>query len=195
MVVALAVDLLGLRQQRLDALAQLHERVARVRLLDDARDQLADAVLVLLEHHVALGLADALQDHLLGGLRGDPAEVVRRDVALLDLVLELGQARERDLRRLGDDHLAGLGVDAPLELAGRLLLGLVEQLVLELLGQDQLLDAVLAEVGIQVHARVAHGVGLLLVGRQQRVLEGGDELLLGDALLPGERADGVDDLL
>ena len=86
MVVALAVDLLGARQQRLDALAQLHERVARVGLLDDAGDQLADAVAVLLEHHVALGLADPLQDHLLGGLRGDAAEVVRRDVALLDLV-------------------------------------------------------------------------------------------------------------
>ena len=117
MVVALAVDLLGLRQQRLDALAQLHERVAGVRLLDDAGDQLADAVAVLLEHHVALGLADPLQDHLLGGLRGDPAEVVGRDVALLDLVLELGQARGSISGRLGDDHLAGLGVDAPLELA------------------------------------------------------------------------------
>src|SRR5215217_7253106 len=77
-VVALAVHLLGLGQQRLDALAQLHERVARVRLLDDAGDQLADAVPVFLEHHVALGLANALQDHLLGGLRGDAAEVVRR---------------------------------------------------------------------------------------------------------------------
>jgi hypothetical protein len=70
-VVALAVDLLGARQQRLDALAQLHERVAVVGLLHDAGDQLADAVLVLLEHHVALGLADALQDDLLGRLRRD----------------------------------------------------------------------------------------------------------------------------
>ena len=90
-VVALAVDLLGLRQQRLDALAQLHERVARVGLLDDAGDQLADAVAVLLEHHVALGLADPLQDHLLGGLRGDAAEVVGRDVALVDLVAVLAR--------------------------------------------------------------------------------------------------------
>ena len=54
---------------------------ARVGLLDDAGDDVADAVLVLLEHHLALGLADALQDDLLGGLRGDAAEVVgRRDV-------------------------------------------------------------------------------------------------------------------
>src|SRR3712207_1759925 len=40
-VVALAVDLLGTRQQRLDALAQLVERVSVVGLLDDPGDQLA----------------------------------------------------------------------------------------------------------------------------------------------------------
>jgi hypothetical protein len=40
-LVALAVDLLGLGQQRLDALAQLDQRVAGVLLLDDARDELA----------------------------------------------------------------------------------------------------------------------------------------------------------
>ena len=76
MVVALAVHLLAARQQRLHALAQLHERVARVGLLDDPGDQLAHAVLVLLEDVVALGLADPLQDHLLGRLGGDAAEVV-----------------------------------------------------------------------------------------------------------------------
>src|ERR1044072_1161785 len=128
-VVALAVDLLGLGQQRLDALAQLHERVAGVRLLDDAGDQLAHAVAVLLEHHVALGLADPLQDHLLGRLRGDPAEVVRRDVADLDLVLEVAQTARIDVRRLRDDDLAGLRIHPALERARGLLLGLVEQLV------------------------------------------------------------------
>ena len=76
-VVALALHLLGLRQEGLHALAELHEGVARVGLLDDAGDQLAHAVLVLLEHHVALRLADALEDDLLGRLRGDAAEVVR----------------------------------------------------------------------------------------------------------------------
>ena len=39
-----------------------------------------------------------------------------------------------DVRRLGDDHLAGLRVDAALQRARGLLLGLVEQLVLEVLG-------------------------------------------------------------
>jgi hypothetical protein len=163
--------------------------------LDDAGDQLADAVAVLLEHHVALRLADALQDDLLGGLRGDAAEVVGGDVALGDLLVELGQARRCDLRGLRDDHLARLRVDAPLELARGLLLRLVQELVLEVLGQDELLDAVLAEVGVEMDAGVLDGARLLLVGRQQGILEGRDQLLLGDALLPRERADGLDDLL
>ena len=50
-------------------------------------------VLVLVEDIVALGLADPLEDHLLGGLRGDAAEVVGRDVALLDLVAVLHASR------------------------------------------------------------------------------------------------------
>jgi hypothetical protein len=76
-VVALAVDLLGLRQQRLDALAQLHERVARVGLLDDAGDQLADAVAVLLEHHVALASRIRCRITCLAVCAAMPAEVVR----------------------------------------------------------------------------------------------------------------------
>ncbi len=80
-VVALVVDLLGLGQQRLDPLAQLDQRVALVGLLDDPGDQLADPVLVLVVHHLPLGLADPLQDHLLCGLGGDPAEVFGGDVA------------------------------------------------------------------------------------------------------------------
>src|SRR5205085_6614232 len=58
LLVALAVDLLGARQQRLD-LAEIDEHVVPVaRLLDDAGDDLGDAVDVLLVHHLALGLAD-----------------------------------------------------------------------------------------------------------------------------------------
>ena len=71
-------------QQRLDP-AEVDERVAGVGLLDDAGDDVADAVLVLLEHHLALGLADPLQDDLLGGLRGDAAEVVLHHVGDGDL--------------------------------------------------------------------------------------------------------------
>ncbi len=135
-VVALALDLLGLGQQRLDPFAQLHERVARVRLLHDAGDQLADAVAVLLVHHVALGLANALQDHLLGGLRGDPAEVVGRDVALVDLVAVFGELLRVDFRFLGFAHLARLRVDRRF-LVDRL----DDQVRLQALGDDQFDDA------------------------------------------------------
>ena len=75
-VVVLVLDLLGLRQQRLD-LPEVEQRVAGVGLLDDAGDDVAFAAGVLLVLHLALGLADALEDHLLGGLRGDATEVAR----------------------------------------------------------------------------------------------------------------------
>src|SRR5205085_5001508 len=64
LLVALAVDLLGARQQRLD-LAEVDEHVVAVaRLLDDAGDDLCNAVDVLVVHHPALLLADALEDDL-----------------------------------------------------------------------------------------------------------------------------------
>ena len=84
LLVALAVDLLGTGKQRLD-LAEVDEDVVAVAgLLDDARDDLADAVDVLLVHHLPLGLADPLEDHLLRGLRGDAPEVLGRHVGALD---------------------------------------------------------------------------------------------------------------
>ena len=52
--------------------------VAALEAADDAGDELALAVLVLVEDVVALGVADALDDDLLGGLRGDAAEALRR---------------------------------------------------------------------------------------------------------------------
>src|SRR6185312_13901522 len=79
LLVALAGHLLGAGQDRLHA-AEVDERVAVVVLLDDAGHDLADAVGVLVVHHRALGLVDALAQHLLGRLAGDAAEVVRGDV-------------------------------------------------------------------------------------------------------------------
>ena len=129
-------------------------------------DHLADAVVVLLEHHVALGLADPLEDHLLGGLRGDPAEVGRRDVAARDLVLVLGELLEVDLGLLGLAHLAGLGVDRPLFLDR-----LLHELLLELGRQDQLEHAEVRRSAVHVDARVLGRARGLLVGGEERVLE------------------------
>src|SRR4051812_26954438 len=188
-VVALAVDLLGLRQQRLDALAQLDQRVARVGLLDDAGDELADPVAVLLEHHVALRLADALQDDLLGRLGGDAPEVVRGDVLLVDLVAVLLELGRVDLGVLRLDGLAGLGVDV-----GPLVDRLDDQVGLQALGHDELDDAVVAGVGVHLHARVLGRARLLLVRRQQGVLQRMDEAVGRDALLDGQGLHGVQDL-
>ena len=81
MVVPIAGNLLRLWQERLDP-AQIEQRVARVGLLDDPGDDVAFATRVLLVLHLALGLANALQDDLLRRLRGDPAEVGGRVVPL-----------------------------------------------------------------------------------------------------------------
>src|SRR5206468_12391423 len=87
LLVALAVDLLGAGQQRLD-LAEVDEHVVAVaRLLHDAGDDLADAVDVLVVHHPPLLLADALQDYLLRRLRRDAAEALRRNVLAANVAL------------------------------------------------------------------------------------------------------------
>ena len=58
--------------------AEVDHDVAVLGALDNAADDLADAVLVFLELALALGLAHFLHDDLLGVLRGHPAEIERR---------------------------------------------------------------------------------------------------------------------
>ena len=120
--------LLGRGEDRLDVLADVEDDRPRLDAVDRARDELALAVGELVEDDVPLGLAEALQDHLLGGLRADPAEDVPVELLDLDEVAdgrvrlvcarlldgELGQ-RVLDHRhnRPGpkDPDLAGLGID------------------------------------------------------------------------------------
>ena len=106
-------DLLGLRQQRLDA-PEVEQRVPGVGLLDDPGDDVALAVGVLLELAVPLDLADPLAHHLAERLGGDAAELVTPGgvVALVDPVAVLVQVvgDERELHRLRidlDDDLVG----------------------------------------------------------------------------------------
>src|SRR5690606_17878349 len=86
--VAFAADLLVSPQDRL-APADVDDDVAVFLALDHAVDDRALAVLEFLELAVALGLAHLLQDHLLGGLRGDAAKVHRRHL-VHDFVTDLG---------------------------------------------------------------------------------------------------------
>ena len=194
LLVALAVHLLGAGQQRLD-LAEVDEDVVAVAgLLDDAGDDLGHAVDVLLVHHLALRLADPLQDDLLRGLRGDAAEVVRGDVGALDLLRR--HLRPVDVEVLVVDErvrvLAVLGLER-LELGDRALAGLLDQRLLDV-GRE--LDRVDAEVTlvVELDRRVAGRARSLLVGGEQRVLERGDERRAVDSLLLLDDVNGFDDL-
>ena len=95
--------------------------------------QLALAAGELVEDLVALDLADALEDDLLGGLRADPAEDVAIELLGLDEVAEVGAGVERlglldghlgefvldladDAARAKDADLAGLGIDPNMDI-------------------------------------------------------------------------------
>ena len=71
------------RHERLGVAAEIEKDVAALDALDDAGDELADAILVRIDHLRALGFAHALHDDLLGGLRRDAAEF-----GILDLLLD-----------------------------------------------------------------------------------------------------------
>ena len=87
------------------------------------------------------------------------------------------------------DHLARLGV-----VRRALVDRLDDEVRLEALGDDQLDDAEVGGLGVELDARVLRAVGLLLVGRQQRVLEREPQLLGRDALLPAENGHRIQDL-
>src|SRR5689334_19960181 len=58
--------------------AEVDDDMAELDALDDAGDDLAGPLLEFLILPLALGVADLLEDHLLGGLGGDAAELDRR---------------------------------------------------------------------------------------------------------------------
>src|SRR4030095_4249704 len=84
----LARDLLVAADDALGA-AEGDDDVAKFDALDDAGDDFAGAVLELFMLALALGVADLLEDDLLGGLGGDAAELDRRQ-RIDDEVAELG---------------------------------------------------------------------------------------------------------
>ncbi len=147
------------------AAAEIDHDVAVLDPLDDAVDDVADAILVFLILPVALGLAHLLHDHLLGGLRRD-ATVFERRQRFRDVVA--------DLR----GRIALLGVvDRDL---GRVVLDLIDD-------QHQAREPHLAGLRIDLGA----DFGLAAVARARRlldrVLHGGDHDAAVDRLLASDR--------
>ena len=73
----LARDLLVAADDALGA-AEIDDDVAKLDALDDSGDDLSGPLLEFLILPLALGIADLLEDDLLGGLGGDPSELDRR---------------------------------------------------------------------------------------------------------------------
>src|SRR5262249_53077210 len=118
----------GLARQQLVApqhglsATEIDADVSELDALDQAVDDLALAVLVLVELTLALGLAHLLHDHLLGRLGGDAAKIDGRqlvddELAGLDLRVEPLRHRQRQLRRLVLDRLHRLAIAHQTDLA------------------------------------------------------------------------------
>src|SRR6478736_2821775 len=162
-------------------------------------------------------LVAALEDALLAAYKKTPGAARHATVILDDRgdfrvfaielppdleVRLLDDARERaidDLERIEEETgeknhtlLSGLLLDA-LEIVDRALAGIVEQAHLEIGRQ---LDREHAEVTavVEDHGCVPRSPGCLLVRREQRVFERGDEGPAFDALLALDLAYGVNDL-
>ena len=164
----LARDGLVAAQQGLGP-AEVHHQVAVLGALDDAVDDLTHPVLVLVVLLLALHLAHPLHDHLLGGLRGDAAEVDRRqrvddELAEADAGLDLLGDAERDLgvlalHRLLLDHL---GPALQLHLAVAAVDEGADVLLVAVLGAAGLLDGLLHRLQHLValdHLLARDGVG------------------------------------
>ena len=174
--VALARRLLADREHRLRA-AEVDDDVAALEPQRDSRDDFALAVLVVVEDVLALGVARALDDHLLGGLRGDAAEALSvrlqpEDVAVA-LVLDAGLFLVlRPVEDLEEQLVADLGLDS-------LLASFLQRDLVHRLDRVLHLDALHDGQGLEHF----HDLLLLVVGRLDRAV-------LAEVLLRGMR-DGI----
>src|SRR2546425_5076583 len=153
------------RQQRLEP-AGLDDGAAALHALHRAGDQLVAARQEVVQDLLALGVADALQDHLLRSLRADAAELDRLE-RLLDEVLQLDirfallRFRQRDLRRRRLERIVGYHLPAPERLVG-------------------------SGVAVDVHAHVDI-LGILFLGRRgERHFEGAENDVARHVLLTRE---------
>src|SRR2546426_7443064 len=161
LAVALTRDLLLLGQDGVRP-TQVDDDVLLLEALHDPGEELALAALELVVDDIALSIPHALDDVLLGGLGGDAAEFLRRQLGE-QLVADLGVRIELDAR-LGERHLILRVLDV---VDDRLAL---EEFYLAQLGVELGLDVLLVTEG-------------LLGRRHHRLLERLDDDVAVDALL------------
>ena len=151
-------------------LAEVEDDVHRLEALDGGVEDLAGAVVVLVEDGVALGFADLLEDDLLGHLRGDAAE---RSGVLVEAQLAADLDLGRELAGLLEGHL----VDFVFDLLGRLDDGLVD------IGAD------LAGLAVHLGAHVLLRLVVLARGEGDGVFDGADYDCRLDSLIPAQHLD------
>src|SRR5579859_753708 len=154
-------------------LAEIDDDIAALEAADGAGEYVARAALELLEHHILLDLADALQHRLFCRLCGDAAEILRGNLDFdafpkLDVWVLAAGIRQRDFIVLVDDvfdhqllreraNSAGLAVDLDTEIVRGTdtLLGRLEQRLLDRLEQDFPVDALFALEILHSHNKFA----------------------------------------
>ena len=171
--VAFPRDLLLFRQDRVGP-AQVHDDVVLLEALHDAVDQLALAVLELVEDDLALDVPHPLHDVLLGRLGGDPAE--HRGVDLHQQLVAQLHVRVQRVAGLVEIDL-GVGV---------------RHVVHHHLGLE---DLDLADVGVVLGLEGPLGTERLLGRRHHGGLDGLDEDLPVDALFLGHLLDDPTQIL
>src|SRR5690606_16535038 len=171
--------------------------VALLEAAHDAADQLPLAVLELVEDDVALGVADALQEHLLGRLRGDAPEGAA-GLLHVEHGAELLVLLARALRVAGmPEHLkaellADLGVEAVL---ARHLERDLPLRVFDLLDDGHVLEQIdVAVVFVEPRLELTRWPERRLGSLENRSLHRFDEDLLFDALFLGDLLDDASEI-
>jgi hypothetical protein len=164
------LGIISLRRRRPSTRPDLDQDVALVHALDGAGEDLLAAAHEVVEQHLALGVADLLQDDLLGRHGADAADGHGLD-RLLDVFVHLD---------VGD---LLLGLEQQDFLVGQLQAGLVGHHVPAAEG------FVVAGVAVDGHAQVDLALVQLLGGLGQRRLDGAEHHVALDVLFARDRLD------
>ena len=156
--------------------AQLHIHGLGLHALHDGGEDFVFLFCIFVIDLAALGLADALHDHLLGGLGGHAAKILGCYVDFNDIAqLEIGA------------HGAGFG-------QGNLDIGILDLLHDHLAG-DNLHGLFAGDDDAQVHRRAGALLAAAAEGGLAGLLHGGQKHFLADIALARQGADRFDDIV